>query len=96
MSSFMSLINASDVINNIENLNNNDFETSKNIMIDFSNIENIDLKAITALLNLQKIALMNNKSISIQNVNPAVSKILDVTGLNKTFANIATNPISGK
>ena len=92
----MQFIDASEIFNNIGNLYNKDFETSKNIMVDFSNIENIGLKDITTLLNLQKVALMNNKSISIQNVTPTVKKILDVTGLNKTFANVATNPITGK
>lgn len=92
----MQIIDAVDIFNNIGCIYNRDFETSKNIMVDFSNIENIDLKAITTLLNLQKVALLNNKSIVIQNVKPAVSKILDVTGLNKTFANVATNPITRK
>ena len=52
------------------------------------------MKAVTTLLNIQKVALLNNKSLSISNVNPNVSKMLDVTGLNKTFANVATNPIA--
>ena len=90
----MQCIDAVDIFNNIGCIYSSEFETSKNIMVDFSNIENIDLKAITTLLNLQKVALLNNKSIVIQNVKPAVSKMLDVTGLNKTFANIATNPIT--
>jgi len=92
----MQCIDASEIFNNIGNLYSKEFETSKNIMVDFSNVENIDLKGITTLLNLQKVALMNNKSISIKNVTPPVKKILDVTGLNKTFANVATNPIIGK
>lgn len=92
----MQFIDASEIFDNIGNIYNSDFETSKNIMVDFSNIENIDLKAITTLLNLQKVALMNNKSVSFKNVAPAVSKILDVTGLNKTFANVSTNPITRK
>ena len=62
----------------------------------FSNIESIDMKAITTLLNIQKVALLNNKSLSITNVNPNVGKMLDVTGLNKTFANVATNPMLRK
>ena len=54
------------------------------------------MKAITTLLNVQKVALLNNKSLSISNVNPKVGKMLDVTGLNKTFANVATNPMLRK
>ncbi len=90
----MQIINASEVFKNIKNINNIEFEKSNDINIDFSNIKTIDLKAITALLNIQKVALLNNKSLSISNVNPDVSRMLDVTGLNKTFANVATNPVS--
>ena len=42
------------------------------------------------------VALLNNKSLSISNVSPKVGKMLDVTGLNKTFANVATNPMLRK
>lgn len=92
----MQIVRASELFKNIGNIYNSDFETSKNITLDFTNIESIDLKAVTTLLNIQKVALMNNKSISISNVTPAVGKMLDVTGLNKTFANVATNPITRK
>ncbi len=90
----MQVLRASELFNNIENIDNLEFENSKNIELDFSNIENIDLKAIKTLLNLQKIALLNNKSLTMRNVKPEVSKLLEVTGLNKTFANVATNPIT--
>ncbi len=90
----MQIIRASELFNNMGNINNMEFENSKSITLDFSNIESIDLKAVTTLLNIQKVALLNNKSISISNVNPSVGRMLDVTGLNKTFANIATNPIT--
>lgn len=92
----MQILRASELFNNINNIDSFEFENSKNIELDFTNIESIDLKAIKSLLNLQKVALLNNKSISISNVNPEVGKLLDVTGLNKTFANVATNPINGK
>jgi len=89
----MQILRATEIFNNIRNIDNSAFEQSGNIVLDFSNIDNIDLKAITTLLNIQKVALLNNKSLSISNVNPKVSNMLDVTGLNKTFANVATNPI---
>lgn len=92
----MQIVRASDLFKNIGNIYNAEFEDSKNITLDFTNIESIDLKAVTTLLNIQKVALMNNKSISISNVTPEVGKMLDVTGLNKTFANVATNPIARK
>ena len=89
----MQILKAKELFSDIKNLDNSEFECSKDIILDFTDIKNIDLKAITTLLNLQKVAILNNKSLSISNVNPDVSKMLDVTGLNKTFANVATNPI---
>ncbi len=89
----MQVLNASEVFKNIKNI---DFEKANSIVIDFSTTENIDLKAIKTLLNLQKLALLNNKTLSIQNVNSDVNKLLDVTGLNKTFLNMTTNPIKGR
>ena len=86
----MSLISAKEVFNNIRCINNSDFENSKNITLDFSSVENMDLKSITALLNLQKVAILNNKSLSLENVNPSVEQVLDVIGLKSKM----TNPIS--
>lgn len=92
----MQQVRMSEVFKNISNLYNNGFESAKNIMLDFANIESIDLKGITTLLNVQKVALMNNKSVSVKNVAPSVGRILDITGINKTFANNLTNPVSRK
>ncbi len=91
----MQKIKASELFKNIKNIDNKEFDNNDNINLDFSDIEDIDLKAITILLNIQKVALLNNKTISMSNVNSDVSKVLDVTGLNKTFANIS-NPIIRK
>ena len=92
----MQIIKASELFKNIKNIDNKEFEQSKNINLDFSNIEAIDLNAVKMLLDVQKVALLNNKTLSVSNVNPNVSQMLDVTGLNKTFANLATNPITRK
>lgn len=89
----MQIVKASDLFKNIKNIDIYEFEKSKKINLDFSDIESIDMKAIMVLLNLQKVALLNKKSLSINNVSPKVNKILDVTGLNKTFDNLSTNPI---
>ena len=89
----MQVIKATELFKNIKNIDNTEFEKSCDINVDFSNIETIDLKAVEVLLNLQKVALLNNKTLSISNVNPSVSRMLDVTGLNKTFANVAANPL---
>ncbi len=92
----MQTLRASELFNNINSISNVGFEENKNINLDFSDIKTIDMKAITVLLNLQKVALLNNKTLSMSNVAPEVGKVLDVTGLNKTFANVSTNPISRK
>ncbi len=92
----MQVIRASELFKDIESIDNKEFEQSHNINLDFSNIESIDLKAIKILLDIQKVALLNNKTLSVSNVNPNVSQMLDITGLNKTFANLATNPITRK
>ena len=89
----MQVLRATEVFQNIRNIDNNEFEKSGNIVLDFSNIENIDMKAITTLLNIQKVALLNNKSLSISNVKPNVLNMLEVTGLRKTISNVATNPL---
>ena len=89
----MQIIKADDLFNSIENINNKEFEDSKSITLDFANIDSIDLKAIKVLLDIQKVALMNNKSLLISNLKPNVKEMLDLTGFNKTFANISTNPI---
>lgn len=90
----MQILNVEEVFKSIRNIDRAEFEDSENIVLDFANIENIDMKAITTLLNLQKVALMNNKSLSIKNVGNNVKNMLEVTGLNKTFANVATNPLA--
>ena len=89
----MQVIKAAELFNNINNINIPEFETAKNIEVDFSGITNIDLKGIKTLLNLQKVALLNKKSIFIKNIEPKIGQILDVTGLNKTFSNVASNPL---
>lgn len=92
----MQIIKASELFKNFKNINSKEFEQSQNINLDFSNIEAIDLSAIKMLLDVQKVALLNKKTLSVSNVNQNVSQVLDVTGLNKTFANLATNPITRK
>ena len=64
----MQIIRASELFNNMGNINNMEFENSKSITLDFSNIESIDLKAVTTLLNIQKVALLNNKSLLAKGV----------------------------
>ena len=92
----MQIVKASDLFEDISRIYNNDFESAENITLDFSDIENIDFKALKTLLSIQKVAIMNNKSIQIKNVKPKINRMLDVTGLNKTFENVASNPVLRK
>ena len=92
----MQIVKASDLFEDISRIYNNDFESAENITLDFSDIENIDFKALKTLLSIQKVAIMNNKSMQIKNVKPKINRMLDVTGLYKTFENAASNPILRK
>ncbi len=92
----MQNLKVSELFKNIKSINNIEFETNDGINLDFENIETIDMKAVSTLLNVQKVAVLNNKSLTISNIKPNVSKTLDIIGLNKTFANVVTNPINRK
>ena len=90
----MQTLRASELFNNMKNIDSLAFEQAKDIDIDFSNVNSIDLKAINVLLNMQKVAVLNNKTLSVSNVSPHVRQILDVTGLDKAFSlKTVTNPI---
>ena len=89
----MQVLRAFELFNNIKNINNVDFDCISDIDIDFSNVNSIDLKAINILLNMQKVAVLNNKTLSVSNVNPQVRQMLEITGLDKTFSQNVTNPI---
>ena len=86
----MQVIKAKELFNGIKKLENTEFDGVDFFDIDFSGVNFIDLKAVNTLLNMQKIAVLNNKNILAHNVNPAVSQMLELTGLNKNFV---TNPI---
>lgn len=68
-------------------------DSGEEVVIDFMNIDYIELKDIKTLLDLQKIALLNNKKFRIENAKPEILQMLEVTGLYKTFSNLMTNPI---
>ena len=85
----MQTLLAKDIFNNINCINSQEFEYSQNIVLDFQSIDNIDFKSITTLLNIKKVAIINNKSLSLKNVAPNVKKVLDVIGICAE----STNPI---
>ncbi len=89
---YMQILKVSELVKNTFDINNNEFEEAQEINIDFSNVKSIDFSAVKMILKLQKVALLNNKSLSISNAAPDIKKALDVTGLNKVFENFSTNP----
>ncbi len=89
----MQVLKAFDLFNNIKNIDSVDFDCVNDIDLDFSNVHSIDLNAINVLLNMQKVAVLNNKTLSLSNVCPQVRQMLEVTGIDKTFSRKVTNPI---
>ena len=89
----MQTIKAADLFKNIKNIDSIEFDNTNNINIDFSNINSIDFKGIKTLLNIQKVAVLNNKKLFISNLDSQVKQTLDVTGLGKNFCMNTTNPI---
>ena len=86
-------IEASELFSSKNYLDNLTIDEGEEISLDFSNVNNIELKDITALLNVQKVALLNKKRLKIENVCPDVLQVLEITGLYKTFSNMMSNPI---
>ena len=78
------MINAAELFND-KNIDSLDFEKSSEINVDFSNVHSIDLNAVNALLNLKKIALLNNKTLSLTNANSKIVQMLDITGFGENF-----------
>lgn len=68
-------------------------DSQDEISIDFLNVENIELKDIKTLLDIQRIAILNKKKFRIENAKPEILQTLEITGLYKTFSNLMTNPI---
>lgn len=58
------------------------------IELDFSNVSEIRLQDIQRLLDLQKMAIYNEISLKVENLEPNISKIFDQTGLYKTLNTI--------
>ncbi len=89
----MHTIKAQALFNSVNELDDISLENTDEISLDFSEVKDIELKDITTLLNIQKVAVLNKKRLNIQNVCPDVLQILEITGLYKTFSNMMSNPI---
>ena len=53
------------------------------VSLDFSNVDDICLKDIESLLDLQKIAIFNEIKIRVENMTPHIAKVFEQTGLYK-------------
>ena len=53
------------------------------VELDFSNVEEICLHDIERLLDLQKIAVFNEIKLRVKNMEPAIARIFEQTGLYK-------------
>ena len=60
-------------------------EPNGQIALDFSNVREIRMKDIQKLMDIQKLAIFNSIDIKIENLEPDICKVLEQTGLYKTF-----------
>lgn len=51
--------------------------------LDFSNVDEIRMQDIERLLTLQKLAVFSEMKICVQNMQPAISRVFEQTGLYK-------------
>lgn len=89
----MQVISASKLFKDKSGLDSLVFENDAELSVDFSDIERIDLKDISVILNLKKLAVLNRKNIQLKNVKDNVMQVLEVTGLYKTLDGKTTLPI---
>lgn len=61
------------------------------VALDFSNVTEIRLGDIQRLLDLQKMAIYNEFAVKLENLEPNISKVLEQTGLYKTFKSIGVS-----
>ena len=86
-------------VNSWLNMKNSAFgviQTADNeIKLDFSQVDNIALNDIECLLDLQKMAVFNGLKLSVENMQPQVSRLFEQTGLYKllSFGNSAKHSI---
>ena len=56
------------------------------LKLDFSKVEDICLNDIERLLDLQKVAVFNGIKLSVENMQPQISRIFEQTGLYKLLS----------
>ena len=73
-----------------------DFDSTEDISVDFSTVDNIAIQDIRKIADIHRIAVLNGKKLYIKNAAPEVMHILEMTGLHKSFTNFedqCTTPI---
>ena len=89
----MNIIFADKLFEDKNLLNTIHIEEENHLTLDFSRVNDFNLNNLYALLNLQKVALLNNAKLNIKNTTPSVGKVLFETGIYKTLNGFSTNPI---
>lgn len=74
-------------------INSINIEPENKLTLDFSRVNEFNLNNLFSLLNLQKLALINNAKLDIKNTTPTVEKILFETGIYKTLSGFAKNQV---
>lgn len=73
-----------------------DFDSTEDISVDFSKVDNIAIQDIRKIADIHRVAVLNGKKLYIKNAAPEVMHILEMTGLHKSFTNFEdqyTTPI---
>ena len=81
----MKTVFAEDLFNNQNNLSKLFSGKEKNIFLDFSKVDNVSINDIQKLLNMNKVAKLNNKNIQLKNVKTNICIFLNKIGIYKTL-----------
>ena len=79
----MKTVFAEDLFNNKNNLSKLFYGKEKNIFLDFSKVDNVSINDIQKLLNMNKVAKLNNKNIQLKNVKTNICIFLNKSGIKK-------------
>ena len=60
--------------------------TDKELKLDFSKVDSVCLNDIEKLLDLQRMAVFNGLKLTVENMQPQVSRLFEQTGLYKLLS----------
>lgn len=86
-------VDVSQLFKNKTILKNAELKSGDKISLDFAQVDEIKLNDLEALLNIQKIAILNENDFDLVNLKPTVYKTLEQTGIYRTFNPKMSNPI---